>query len=79
MKRNWISALAAFGLVVGLSACGENMQSLSGAPKGDTPPSAGTGVASFTERGWQAGDAKSWAEQLKTRAQYGMNDHTRSP
>ena len=79
MKRNWISALAAFGLVAGLSACGEKTQSLNGAPKGDTPPSAGTGVASFTETGWKAGNAKSWAEQLKTRAQYGMNDHTRSP
>jgi hypothetical protein len=79
MKSFWITALAAFSLVAGLSACGEKAQSLSGAPKGDTPPSAGTGVANFTVTGWQAGDAKSWAEQLKTRAQYGMNDHTRSP
>jgi hypothetical protein len=79
MIRTFIHTVAALGLVVGLGACGEKPQVLSGMPKSDTPPSAGTGVSNFTAPGWQPGDAKSWHEQLKTRAQYGMNDHTRSP
>jgi hypothetical protein len=33
----------------------------------------------FIEKGWQAGDKTSWERQLNARAQYGQNDHTRSP
>ena len=65
--------------IAALTACGEHSQALSGLPKSDQAPSTGTGVSAFTAPGWQAGDATSWNSQLKARAQYGMNDHTRSP
>ena len=71
--------LIASGLVLALTACGEHPQALAGLPKSDQAPSTGTGVSAFTAPGWQAGDATSWNSQLKARAQYGMNDHTRSP
>ena len=74
-----LSLLIATGLVTALTACGEHPQALSGLPKSDQAPSTGTGVSAFTAPGWQAGDATSWNSQLKARAQYGMNDHTRSP
>jgi acrylyl-CoA reductase (NADPH) len=38
---------------------------------------AGTVIAS-SHPDWKAGDKNSWAQQLKTRAQYGQNDHSRS-
>jgi hypothetical protein len=53
-------------------------QAMTSMPKSDTAASAGTGVNAFTAPGWQSGDVKSWGEQLKTRAQYGQNDHSRS-
>jgi hypothetical protein len=33
----------------------------------------------FTEPGWKAGDKDGWANHLKARATYGMNDHARAP
>jgi hypothetical protein len=65
-------------LVTGLAACGDKAQELAGQPKLDAAPYTGTGVKAFTESDWKAGDKNSWAQQLKTRAQYGQNDHTRS-
>ncbi len=65
-------------LAAGLSACGDKAQELAGQPKFDAAPYTGTGVKVFTEADWKAGDKNSWAQQLKTRAQYGQNDHSRS-
>ena len=65
-------------LVTGITACGDKAQELAGQPKLDAAPYTGTGVKVFTESDWKAGDKNSWAQQLKTRAQYGQNDHTRS-
>jgi hypothetical protein len=65
-------------LAVGLTACGDKAQELAGQPKFDAAPYTGTGVKVFTESDWKAGDKNSWAQQLKTRAQYGQNDHSRS-
>jgi hypothetical protein len=65
-------------LAVGLTACGDKVQELAGQPKLDAAPYTGTGVKVFTESDWKAGDKNSWAQQLKTRAQYGQNDHSRS-
>ena len=65
-------------LVTGLTACGDKAQELAGQPKLDAAPYTGTGVKVFTESDWKAGDKNSWAQQLKTRAQYGQNDHSRS-
>ena len=64
--------------MAGLAACGDKAQELAGQPKLDAAPYTGTGVKVFTEADWKAGDKNSWAQQLKTRAQYGQNDHTRS-
>ena len=64
-----ISALA-------LSACGEKAQTLG--TKDDATAFSGVNNA-FIEKGWQAGDKTSWERQLNARAQYGQNDHTRSP
>ncbi len=64
--------------VVSLTACGEKVQELAGQPKLDAAPYTGTGVAAFTSGDWQAGDKNSWVQKLKARAQYGMNDHSRS-
>ena len=77
LKR--ITGLAsALLLLTGLAACGDKAQELAGQPKLDAAPYTGTGVKVFTESDWKAGDKNSWAQQLKTRAQYGQNDHTRS-
>lgn len=65
-------------LATGLAACGEKVQELAGQPKLDAAPYTGTGVQVFTTSDWKAGDKNSWAQQLKTRAQYGQNDHSRS-
>lgn len=64
-----------------LAACGESPQAHTPdritAAKHDAAPYTGGSAAAFTREGWKAGDANSWAQQLKTRAQYGMNDHQR--
>lgn len=76
--RHWC-ALALVSASVGLVGCGERPQaqgSLSAA-KHDAAPYTGGSPASFTQSGWKAGDANGWAQQLKARAQYGMNDHQR--
>ena len=65
-------------LALGLTACGDKVQELAGQPKLDAAPYTGTGVQVFTTSDWKAGDKNSWAQQLKTRAQYGQNDHSRS-
>jgi|GEM_PF-956045 len=61
-----------------VSACGEKLQNHAGSGS-DKPAQAGTGVAAFTQPGWTAGDQASWANHLKARANYGMNDHQRAP
>jgi len=73
MKALFIVCVAAL-----LSACGEKPQEVKGV-RTDLPPYQGTGVASFTESGWKAGDKDGWANHLKARATYGMNDHVRAP
>ncbi len=70
--------LSAMSGVMVLSACGEKPQDQAGI-RSDQPAQAGTGVAAFTDAGWTAGDKASWSNHLKTRANYGMNDHKRAP
>lgn len=73
--------LSYFSLVIAalaLGACGEKPQDQAGI-RSDKPAEAGTGVAAFSQPGWTAGDKASWANQLKARANYGMNDHQRAP
>jgi len=59
-----------------LSVSGDNAQTLG--TKNDATAFSGVNNA-FIEKGWQAGDKTSWERQLNARAQYGQNDHTRSP
>jgi major membrane immunogen (membrane-anchored lipoprotein) len=73
MKAAFIVCAAAL-----LAACGEKPQEVKGV-RTDLPPYQGTGVASFTESGWKAGDKDGWANHLKARATYGQNDHARAP
>jgi hypothetical protein len=62
--------------VVALTACAEKEQTLG--TKKDAAAYAGT-TNGYAAQGWQAGDKNSWEQQLRTRGQYGMNDHTRAP
>ena len=62
--------------VAALSGCGEKAQTLG--TKNDATAYSGT-TNSFSAPGWQAGDKNGWEQQLRTRGQYGMNDHTRAP
>ena len=59
-----------------LVGCSEKDQTLG--TKKDGAAFAGT-QNGFAVSGWQAGDKNSWEQQLRTRGQYGMNDHTRAP
>ncbi len=70
--------LSAVTGVLLLTACGENPQDQAGV-RSDKPAQAGTGVAAFTQPGWTTNDKASWSNQLKARANYGMNDHQRAP
>lgn len=63
-------------LVVALAACSEKPQTL-GTRKADTPASAGTGSA-YVAPGWKPGDAASWDEQMRVRAQRGQNEYSRA-
>jgi len=76
MRKILILSVASASLM--LVACGEKPQELVGV-RSDKPAQSGTGVAAFTQPGWTAGDKASWANQLKARANYGMNDHQRAP
>ena len=70
-----ITALAVLALT---AACSEKSQDLGSGAKVDAPAYQGTGVASFTEPGWTAGDANSWQQQLRARGQYSQNEYPRT-
>ena len=59
-----------------LSACGEQPQEMGGT-RSDAAPYAGVGKSQYQHPGWKVGDKASWEQQLKSRAQYGMNDYSR--
>jgi len=67
----WLSLCA-----LALAACSEKDQTLGS--KKDGVAYAGT-PNGFSDAGWKAGDKNSWEQHLRTRGQYGMNDHTRAP
>lgn len=80
MKRVTLTTLCVVGAVALLTACGERPQTnggLTGA-KRDASPVSGTDAVVFRQGGWKAGDQAGWSQQLKARAQYGMNDHSRT-
>lgn len=59
-----------------LAACGEKPQT-AGTRKADSPAWQGA-ADGYVAPGWKAGDAASWEQQLKTRAQQGQNEYTRA-
>lgn len=70
--------LALSAVLLGLVACGDKPQVLTGGGvKQDNAPYAGVGDSQYAQKGWTAGDRNSWEQQLKARAQYGQNDYTR--
>ncbi|MDO5690873.1 MAG: hypothetical protein Q4G70_00115 [Pseudomonadota bacterium] len=71
---SWTAAVAA---LIALTACSEKPQEQTGT-QADGAAYQGTGVASFTQPGWTAGDANSWQQQLRARGQYGQNEYNRT-
>jgi major membrane immunogen (membrane-anchored lipoprotein) len=59
-----------------LTACGEATQTLG--TKNDATAYSGA-TNSYVEAGWTAGNKTSWEQHLRTRAQYGQDDHSRAP
>lgn len=86
MRRAATLAAALFAASWLLSACGEKPQTNAEGVKHDAAPWTGTangtqkegGDTAFTAPGWKVGDKASWQEQLKTRAQNGQNEYTRT-
>ena len=75
--RNHLTAAACVVVLAGLAACGEKPQ-VAGSRVVGQPAYVGTGVGSFTDAGWKAGDATSWEEQMRMRTQSGQNEYVRS-
>jgi hypothetical protein len=73
----FIRAVLLGGAVLALSACGDKEQTLGSNIKQDATPYSGTGKP-YAAPGWKAGDKVSWEQQLRTRAQNGQNDYTRT-
>jgi hypothetical protein len=87
MRRAAIVAVAFAGAAL-LAACTEQPQTNMQGVKHDAPPWTGTsngtaaaqpgGGTAFTAPGWQVGDKASWEQHMKTRAQNGQNEYTRT-
>ena len=78
MKTTTMFRLLTLTAVLGLAACGEQPQDMTGGGvKQDDAPFQGVGSSQYAQTGWKAGDKGSWEQQLKSRAQYGQNDYTR--
>ena len=76
MMRKTLTILSALAAAAALTACGEKPQETTGASQ-DAAPYTGVGQSQYQQPGWTVGDRNSWEQQLKTRAQYGMNDYSR--
>ncbi len=76
MMRKTLTTLGLLAAAFALSACGEKPQEMGGV-RSDAAPYTGVGKSQYQQPGWTVGDKKSWEQQLKARAQYGMNDYTR--
>ncbi len=74
--RRPLVVIGALLLATGLAACSEKPQT-NGQRKVGQPSSAGTGTP-YQAPGWKAGDATSWNDHLRARAQYGQNDYART-
>ena len=77
MRR--VRALLALPVLVALcalGACGEKPQTQEAQRKTDTHAFQGAAPA-FAASGWKAGDAASWENQMRSRAQ-GQNEYSRT-
>jgi hypothetical protein len=74
--RNTLMILGLVAAAAALSACGEQPQEMGGT-RSDAAPYTGVGKSQYQQPGWKVGDKASWEQQLKSRAQYGMNDYSR--
>ena len=74
--RKTLTSLGLLAAVLALSACSEKPQEMGGT-RSDAAPYTGVGQSQYQQPGWKSGDKSSWEQQLKARAQYGMNDYTR--
>ena len=63
-------------LAMGLCACSEKPQTATHR-KADGHAYEGTGNSAYTAAGWKAGDAASWEQVMKERAQ-GQNEYSRA-
>lgn len=78
MRSRVFMSAALVASVVGLAACGEQPQEMTGQGiKSDNPSYQGVGSSQYANSNWKPGDRSSWEQQLKTRAQYGQNDYNR--
>ena len=79
MSRITISSLfVGMAVLGGLSACGEQAQTL-GAAKKDAAAFTGTPVSANHSGTWKPGDKTAWEQQIRTRTQNGQNEYTRAP
>ena len=74
MIQRLFSMVIAVALCVGLVACSEKPQTAS-AHKADAKAFEGPASA-YTAAGWKPGDAASWEQQMRTRAQ-GQDENSR--
>ena len=70
------SVVVGLAAAMGLAACGETPQAAAGS-KADVAAYQGTGGTANPVAGWKAGDAASWEQQTRNRAQ-GQNEYSRT-
>ncbi|HWP20938.1 MAG TPA: hypothetical protein VNO84_17545 [Burkholderiaceae bacterium] len=75
-KRIAWTMAAAFALVV-LGGCGEEPQTAKAAYKRTDAPAWQGAENPYVASGWKPGDAESWNQQMRRRAQ-GQNEYTRA-
>lgn len=76
IARGLTVVFAATAALAVLPGCSERPQAGATARKSDVRPHEGANAA-FAAPGWKAGDAQSWEQQMRTRAQ-AQNEYSRS-
>jgi len=78
--RGTMALLMMAAVAVPLAGCGEKAQTAGqgSTKKSDAKAWEGTQGDAYAAGGWKAGDKDGWEAQLKTRAQQGQNEYSRS-
>ena len=71
-----VLVVAGIALAAGLAACSDKRDTTATTRKVDDSPIAGANAA-YAAPGWKAGDATSWEEHMRTRAQ-GQNEYAKT-